>query len=106
VQRPLPADFLAGLRPDENEDDRRFIEKHEALGEAHFNTTMSFPQSLYQRHEGSWEVRKKYTVELRDDTTIPRWTWGTEENLKGPWGLPALEIEAEEGGNRDFVLTD
>jgi hypothetical protein len=43
-------------------------------------------------------VGSKYTVELRDDTTIPRWTWGTAENLKGPYGLPALGIEVEEGG--------
>jgi hypothetical protein len=106
VQRPLPASFLARLRPDENEDDRRFLEDHEVEGKAHFNTTKTFPESLYKRHEGNWEVGNKYTVELRDDTMIPRWTWGTAENLKGPYGLPALDIEVEEGGNRDFVLTD
>jgi hypothetical protein len=106
VLRSLPANFLAGLRPDENEDDKRFLEDHEVEGKAHFNTTKIYPESLYKRHEGSWEVGNKYTVELRDDTMIPRWTWGTAENLKGPWGLPALGIEVEEGGNREFVLTD
>jgi hypothetical protein len=102
VLRALPTVFLAGLRPDEHEDDRRFLENHEVEGKAYFNTAKTFPESLYQRHEGSWEVGNKYT----DDTMIPRWTWGTAENLKGPYGLPALDIEVEEGGNRDFVLTD
>jgi hypothetical protein len=106
VQRALPTVFLAGLRPDENKDDKRFLEHHEAEGKAYFNIAKTFGESLYQRHEGSWEIGKKYNVELRQNTTIPRWTWGAEEELKGPWGLPALEIEVEEGGNRDFVLTD
>lgn len=106
VQRPLPADFLANLKSEENEDDRRFLENHQAEGEAHFNTARDYPQSLYKRCRGSWEVGSKYTIELRDGVTIPRWTWGTEEELKGPYGLPALGIEVEEGGNRDFVLTD
>ncbi|KAI4849552.1 hypothetical protein E4T44_03280 [Aureobasidium sp. EXF-8845] len=106
AQRPLPTDFTAGVQPDENENDRRFLEDHEAEGKAHFNTAKTYPQSLYKRYDGNWEVGSKYTVELRDDTTIPRWTWGTAENLKGPYGLPALGIEVEEGGNRDFVLTN
>jgi hypothetical protein len=106
VQRPLPTDFIAGMQPDENENDRRFLEDHGAEGEAHFNPAKTYPQGLYKRHEGSWEVGSKYTIELRDDTTIPRWTWSTAESLKGPYGLPALSIEVEEGGNRNFVLTD
>lgn len=106
VQRPFPMDFLATMHPDDNEDDRRYLQDHEAEGEAHFNTARSYQQSLYQRYEGSWEVGNKYTVELREDATIPRWTWGTQEELKGPYGLPALGIEVEEGGNRDFILTD
>jgi hypothetical protein len=106
VQRALPTVFLAGLCPHENENDKHFLENHEAEGRAYFNTPKTFPESLYQRHEGSWEVGNKYTVELRDDTTIPRWTWGTAEALKGPYGLPALGIEVEEGGNRSVFLTD
>jgi hypothetical protein len=106
AQRPLPTDFIAGMQSDENKNDSCVLEDHEAEGEAHFNTAKTYPQSLYKRYEGSWEVGSKYTVELRDDTTIPRWTWGTAENLKGPYNLPALGIEVEEGGNRDFVLTD
>ena len=106
VQRSLPADLLEELDPDENEDDRRFLENHKAEGEAYFNTANDHPQSLYQRYKGSWKVGSKYTVELCESATIPRWTWGTEEELKGPYGLPALGIEVEEGGNRDFVLID
>jgi hypothetical protein len=106
VQRSLPADLLAGMRPGENEDDRRFLAGHEAEGKAHFNTANSYPQSSYERYKGSWKVGKKYIIKLRDDATIPRWTWGTEEELKGPYGLPALGIDVEEGGNWEFVLTD
>jgi len=106
VQRSLPADFVAKLAPDENEDDRRFLENHKAEGEAHFNTARDYADSLYQRYKGSWKVGNKYAIELHDDVTIPRWTWGTGEELKGPYGLPALGIEVEEGGSRDFVLID
>jgi hypothetical protein len=106
VQRSLPVDLLAGMRPNENEDDRRFLAGHEAEGKAHFNPTSSYAQSLYERYKGSWKVGSKYIVELRDGATIPRWTWGTEEGLKGPYGLPALGIDVEEGGNWEFVLTD
>lgn len=106
VQRPLSATFLANHESEENEDDRRFLDNHKAEGEAHFDTAEDYPQSLYKRYRGSWEVGSKYTIELRDDATIPRWTWGTADKLKGPYGLPALGIEVEEGGNREFVLTD
>ncbi|CAD0115048.1 unnamed protein product [Aureobasidium uvarum] len=106
VQRPLPADFVANLRFEENKDDKRFLDNHKAEGQAHFNTSDVSRQSLYERYQGNWEVGKRYTIELRDEATIPRWTWGTAEALLGPYGLPALEIEVEEGGNRDFVLVD
>lgn len=106
VQRPLPGDFLAQLRPDENEDDRRFLEDHETEGEAHFSRSATFGRSLYERYRGSWEVGKKYTVELQHGTTIPGWTWGTADNLKGPYGLPELDIEVEDGPDRDFVLIE
>ncbi|KAI5277150.1 hypothetical protein E4T47_00009 [Aureobasidium subglaciale] len=105
VLRPLPADFLADLHPEEDEGDKAFLEEHEAGGKAHFNPSdRAVAQSLYGRYQG-WEVGKRYRVSLRQGTSIPRWTWGTEDGLKGPYGLPALDIEVEEGGNQEFVLT-
>lgn len=106
VQRPLPAGLLANLHPDENEDGKRFLELHEVEGQAHFNPSGTFGESLYERYRGSWEVGKRYTVELQRGTAIPRWTWGTAEILKGPYGLPELDIEVEEGGSQDFVLME
>ncbi|KAG9959029.1 hypothetical protein KCU61_g7821, partial [Aureobasidium melanogenum] len=69
VQRPLPADPFAELRPDENQHDRRLLDDHEAGGEAHLDLSRN-----------SW---RSFTV----------LTWGTADNLKGPYGLPALRIE-------------
>ncbi|KAG9594357.1 hypothetical protein KCU97_g5701, partial [Aureobasidium melanogenum] len=69
VQRPLPADPFAELRPDENQHDRRLLDDHEAGGEAHLDPSRN-----------SW---RSFTV----------LTWGTADNLKGPYGLPALRIE-------------
>ncbi|CAD0087651.1 unnamed protein product [Aureobasidium vineae] len=106
VQRPLPAESLANLRPDENADDKRFLDNHKVEGQAHFNAPDIFQKSLYERYQGSWKVGKRHTIELRDDTTIPRWTWGTAAELQGPYGLPALAIYVEEGGSREFVLID
>ncbi|THY74105.1 hypothetical protein D6C86_09429 [Aureobasidium pullulans] len=106
VQRPLPASFLANLRPDENEYDKRFLDDHKAEGQALFNTSNIFQNSLHERYQGSWEVGKRYAFELRDNATVPRWTWGTVEQLQGPYGLPALAIGMEEGENREFVLVD
>ncbi|KAG9687449.1 hypothetical protein KCU95_g11105, partial [Aureobasidium melanogenum] len=106
VQRPLPADILDELRPDEDQNDRRLLEDHEAEGESHLNPSMNSWRSLYERYRGSWEVGKKYTVELQHGTTISRWTWGTANNPKGPYGLPALQIEVGNGGNQEFMLVD
>ncbi|KAG9868137.1 hypothetical protein KCU77_g440, partial [Aureobasidium melanogenum] len=106
VQRPLPADPFAELRPDENQHDRRLLDDHEAGGEAHLDPSRNSWRSLYERYRGSWEVGKKYTVELQHGTTIPRWTWGTADNLKGPYGLPALRIEVGKGGNQGLMLVD
>ncbi|KAI5194102.1 hypothetical protein AUEXF2481DRAFT_33263 [Aureobasidium subglaciale EXF-2481] len=104
VLRPLPTDFLAELRPEEDEDDKVFLEEHEAGGEACFNPSdRAGVKSLYGRYQ-SWEVGKRYRVSLRQGTSIPRWTWGTGDELKGPYRLPALDIEVEEGGNKEFVL--
>lgn len=104
VQRPLPAAMLAEMDPDENNNDKEFLEEHAAKGEAHFNTTATYPPSLYRQYEGSWEAGRKYHIDLRDGTMIPRWTWGTEADLKGPFGLPALGVEMEVEGDREFVL--
>lgn len=105
VQRPLPAALLADLHPDEDEGDRAFLEDYKADGEAQFNPADSSRHSLYNRYQGSWEVGKKYSVDLRGGTMIPRWTWGTEQELKGPYGLPVLEVHMEES-DREFILTD
>ncbi|KAH0156922.1 hypothetical protein KCU67_g8117, partial [Aureobasidium melanogenum] len=90
VQLPLPAELLAQLRPDEDQDDRSLLEEHKAEGEAHLNPSRNSWRSLYERYRGSWEVGKEYAVELQHGTTIPRWTRGTTDNLKGPYGLSAL----------------
>ncbi|KAI4718195.1 hypothetical protein E4T48_05619 [Aureobasidium sp. EXF-10727] len=106
VQHPLPADIVARLRPDVNADDKHFPDNHKAERQVHFTTSSIFQQSLYKRYQGSWEVGKRYVFELCDDATIPRWTWGTVGELLGPYGLPALGIEVEEGGSRESVLVD
>ncbi|KAK6003398.1 hypothetical protein QM012_009169 [Aureobasidium pullulans] len=105
VQRSLPADF-AGSRPNEGDNDKRFLEDCEAEGGAHLNFSNNTWQSLFERYKGSWEVGTKYTFELQQGASIPRWTWGTEDDLKGPYGLPALDIEMKESGNRDFMLIE
>ncbi|KAI4726310.1 hypothetical protein E4T49_05940 [Aureobasidium sp. EXF-10728] len=106
VQRSLPFDFIAHLRPVENADDKRCLDDHKAQIQADLTISNTFQHSLYKRYQGSWQVGKRYVFELCDDATIPRWTWGTADELLGPYGLPALGIEVEEGGSREFVLVD
>ena len=57
---------------------------------------------LYDRHKGILRVGKQYRVQLRKDLAIPRWSWGTELDLQGPFASMPMKVVAD--GDACFTL--
>ena len=62
----------------------------------HYNDEGAPPGSKFPDREGWLSMNGRYALRLKEGFTIPRWTYGTKEDLQGPFNLPPLPVIFDE----------